>query len=148
MSNTRFHLEIILVIVVICGLILSACAPAVPSIEDSLIAPYQGELERQQLIAQAVALNYDELKTAVTDPVSGESLRSEVFGVYPARPSDLSQGSAACEGRDCYRVDVYNYASNSTISAVVNIQGREVVEFVALESVQPEVPSEYLVTIL
>lgn len=140
MSNTRFHLGLIVVIVVVCGFVLASCAPAVPPLDDSLVKPYQGELERQQQIAQAVALNYDELKTAVIDPVSGESLRSEVFGVYPARPSDLSQGSTACEGRDCYRVDVYNYASNSTISTVVNLQGREVVEFVALESVQPEVP--------
>jgi hypothetical protein len=124
----------------VCGLIFAACAPTVPSLDDSLVKPYQGELDRRQQIAQAVALSYDELKTAVVDPVSGEVLRSEVFGVYPARPSDLSQDGTRCEGNDCFRVDVYNYAANTTISIIINTKDREVLQFVALESVQPEVP--------
>ena len=140
MTYTRFQLTLFITMVVVCGLILAACAPAVPPLDDSLVKPYFGELDRQQQIAQAVALSYEELKTVVVDPVSGETLRSEVFGVYPARPSDLSQSSSGCDGKNCYRVDVYNYATNTTISIVINVKDREVVEFVALESVQPEVP--------
>ena len=125
MTNARFHLGLFVAIIFACGLILAACAPAAPEIDDSLVRPYSGELDRQQQTAQAVALNYNDLKTAVVDPISGEVLRSEVFGVYPARPSDLSQGSTACEEKDCYRVDVYNYATNTTISIVVNVKNRE-----------------------
>ena len=139
MIITRFHLERIVVIAIICALVIAACAPAI-KIDDSLVKPYSGELDRQQQTAEALALNYPELKTAVVDPATGETLRSEVFGVYPARPSDLSQGSADCQGKDCYRVDVYNYATNTTISIIVNVKQREVVQYVALESVQPEVP--------
>ncbi len=140
MAITRFHLEGFVVTAILCGLVLAACVPAVAPVDDSLVKPYSGELDRRQQTAQAVALNYPELKTAVVDPASGEVLRSEVFGVYPARPSDLSQNQATCPGKDCYRVDVYNYATNTTISIIVNVKERMVVQFVALESVQPEVP--------
>jgi hypothetical protein len=140
MNNARFSLGLFVILVLVCGLILSACAPKIPSIDESLVKLYQGDLDRQQQIAQAVALNYENLREAVIDQESGELLRSEVFGVYPARPSDLSQDNTACNGKDCYRVDVYNYASNTTISIVVNVRDQEVVEFVALESVQPDIP--------
>ena len=99
MTNTRFHLALLIAIMFACGLILAACAPAVPPLDDSLVKPYSGELDRQQQTAQAVALNYEELKTAVVDPVSGETLRSEVFGVYPARPSDLIPGQHCLRGK-------------------------------------------------
>lgn len=140
MVITKFRLERIFTIVILCGLILTACALARPSIENSPVKPYTGDLDRQQQTAQALALNYPDLKSAVTDPTSGETLRSEVFGVYPARPSDLSQNPSACPGKDCYRVDVYNYATNTTISIIVNVKERKIVQFVALESVQPEIP--------
>jgi hypothetical protein len=140
MIITRFHLQEFAVIAIMCGLILAACAPAVPAVDDSLVKPYEGELGKQQQIAQVIALNDPELKTAVVDPASGEALRSEVFGVYAARPSDLSQEKTACQGKDCYRVDVYNYATNTTLSIVVDVKKRAVVQFVALDSVQPEVP--------
>jgi hypothetical protein len=121
-------------------LILGACAPSLPSLEDSPVKPYSGELDPAQRTAQALALTYEDLQPDITDPASGEPLRSEVFGVYPARPGDLSQGNTACTGQDCYRVDIYNYATNTTISIIVNVKERKVVQSIALESVQPEVP--------
>ena len=108
MANKRFSPG--LFVAIIFGMLLSACAPAVPPLDDSLVKPYSDELDKQQQIAQAVALNDPELREAVVDPASSEALRSEVFGVYPARPSDLSQGNTGCEGKDCYRVDVRNRA--------------------------------------
>ena len=86
MVITRFHLQGFLIVTVICGLALAACAPALPAIDDSLVKPYVGELDKQQQIAQAIALNDPELKTSVVDPASGETLRSEVFGIYAACP--------------------------------------------------------------
>ena len=141
MNLIRNNLIVYSVISIFCGLIIAACAPAV-ALDDSLVKPYSGSLNREQQAAQAVALSFDKLKTAVVDPATGERLRSEVFGVYPARPSDLSResDSDACLKKECYRVDVYNYATNTTISIVVNVKQRKVVQFVALESVQPDIP--------
>lgn len=141
MSTMGFRQKLGVIITITFALSIAACAPEV-SLNDSLVKPYSGELNQEQQTAQTVALSYDELKTVVVDPTSGKTLRSEVFGIYPARQSDLSQGSdrVACPGKECYRVDVYNYATNTTISIIVNVTKSKVVEFVALESVQPEVP--------
>ena len=140
MTVMKVHVRKILTIMTLLVVSLAACAPAAIPIDNSLVKPYSGDLDRHQQTAEALALNYEDLKAAVVDPVSGETLRSEVFGVYPARPSDLSQDKTACQGKDCYRVDVYNYATNTTISIIVNVKERKVVQFVALESVQPDIP--------
>lgn len=100
---------------------------------------YGGELTLEQQIAQQTAVQAPQLQEAILDDVSKVTLRSEVFGVYPARESDL-QGDTVCPAETCYRVDVYNYAKNATYSLIVDTATTAVVQFTALPNVQPEIP--------
>lgn len=71
----------------------------------------------------------------------GVPLRSEVFGVVPARASDLTPQSASC-GDGCYKVVIYNYAYNRTVVALVEPGVQRVVDVQQLDDVQPDVPAD------
>jgi hypothetical protein len=77
------------------------------------------------------------LAELVTD--GGEPLRSEVFGVYPLGPADITEATAACRDRACYRVEIYNFAANSTVLAVVDTAAAAIVAVERLDNTQPTV---------
>jgi hypothetical protein len=70
---------------------------------------------------------------------SGEPLWSEVFGVYPLGPADITEATVACRDRQCYRVEIYNFAANSTVLAVVDAAAERVVAVEKLDNTQPTV---------
>jgi hypothetical protein len=60
--------------------------------------------------------------------------------VYPARESDITEENAACLESVCYRVDVFNFATNATYSVLVDIPARQVVGVDTLRGSSPELP--------
>jgi len=66
----------------------------------------------------------------------GEPLRTEIFGVYPARPGDVPGGQAA----GYYRVELYNYALNLTTVAIVAPSNRSVSSVAEYAGTQPDIP--------
>ena len=99
------------------------------------------DLSDEQAAAQRVALADGQFLRWAVDDVTGERLRSEIFGVEPLRPSDLSEATAACAERACYRVILYNYALNITSTAVVDLENATVLEVAHLQDGQPELTS-------
>ncbi len=137
-----FHLNLLTIIFGMGTLVLSSCQTTSESNLEPLPphpTPYQGELTVDEQRAQRIALTAADLQTAIVDTTTGEPLRSEVFGVYPARESDFS-GGQSCPSAACYRVDVYNYALNTTYSLIVDLKQQQTLQFTSLLGVQPEIP--------
>ena len=113
---------------------------------SSNITPLPGEIELDstQRMAQALAVNSERLQNLALDPISSAPYRVEVFGVYPARASDITDESAVCSDAVCYRVDIYNFATNATYSILVDIPARQVVDVATLRGSSPELP-EHLI---
>lgn len=67
--------------------------------------------------------------------------RTEIFGIYPVRESDLTERAAALE--DCFRIEWYNYARNTAYSVIADIRNQRLFGFGELMQAQPDIP-EYL----
>jgi hypothetical protein len=99
-------------------------------------------LDDQQRAAQDIALQTPAFTQLTRDPRSGAPLRSEIFGVYPLRASDITDATASCRQATCYRVELYNYALNSTTTAVVDMGLRQTISVSNVQDTQPDIPPE------
>jgi hypothetical protein len=97
------------------------------------------DLDGGRAQAQAIATSHAALRSFVLDPRSGEPLRVEVFGVYPARASDLPAGES-CGEAGCYRVDIYNFARNETYSIITDPARAAVVSDAVQPGAQADLP--------
>lgn len=118
----------------------SAAVNAPTRSPDARFTPLAKTLDKNQQIAETVVLNNPELQRLSFDPVHNTVLRTEVFGVYPARESDLTSESQACLATTCYRVDLYNWATNTTYSVLVDVVDQRVVNVDSMVNVSPELP--------
>lgn len=100
-------------------------------------------LSANQSLAQLIALNDRAFTQFLTDTVSKQPYRNEIFGVYPARQSDMGAVKTAYQLASCFRVEMYNYALNKTSVALVDIQEQQVLQRYHLENAQPDI-SPYL----
>jgi hypothetical protein len=99
-------------------------------------------LDAEQLAAQEIALQTPAFVQPTRDPRSSAPLRSEIFGVYPLRASDITATTESCRQSRCYRVEMYNYALNLTTTAVVDVQRKQTVMVANLQDTQPDVPPQ------
>jgi hypothetical protein len=86
--------------------------------------------------AQDLALADRQVQPALRAP-NGEPLRNEVFQSRPAGAGDLPPGVACAH---CYRVEIYQYAINSTLIILVDLDSGRVVSAQSTPNSQPEVP--------
>lgn len=98
------------------------------------------DLEPDQSLAQTLAAADLRFQANVFSP-EGEPLRNEIFGIYPARQSDLTGSTMRCAVAHCYRVEMYNYAINLATIAMVNIDDRVVLTVDQLAEAQPDIPA-------
>lgn len=109
---------------------------------DQPILTLQSGLDEKQQRAQALAIADPQFQSFARDLQSGRPVRSEVMMVRPALPADLTEGSVAlCPHDDCYRVEMYNYVTNATVVALVNLKQNAVVDMAFYPDTQPELPS-------
>ncbi len=121
-------------------------APTISPSSNITPLPVEQDLDSNQKMAQALAVNSQRLQNLALDPISSAPYRVEVFGVYPARESDITTESAACLDTVCYRVDVFNFATNATYSVLVDIPARQVVGVDTLRGSSPEIPKHLVET--
>jgi len=100
-------------------------------------------LDPNQSAAQLIALNDSVFTQFLKDPFSKQPLRNEVFGVYPARQSDMGAVKSPYNLSSCFRVEMYNYALNNTSIALVDVQQQKVLHSYYLGNSQPDI-SAYL----
>jgi hypothetical protein len=97
-------------------------------------------LNQDQLLAQIIALNDSVFTQFLFDPVSKLPLRNEIFGIYPARQSDLTAIKADYNLASVYRVEMYNYALNKTTVALADIRRQKVLNSYYSDQSQPDIP--------
>ena len=96
-------------------------------------------LTAEMQMAQTTAINDMRLQPFLYSD-TGEPLRTEVFGIYPLRDSDMSSFTTSCAEQSCYRVELYNFALNLTIVAKVNATTSTLLEISTLTNAQPDIP--------
>lgn len=104
------------------------------------VLPCPDSLSAAQAFAQGVALADSNFVRFVKDS-SGNPLRSEVFGVYPAKPSDMPSeriGNTAL--KNMFKVEMYNYAKNISTVSVVNVATGQVIQTNYIRESQPSIP--------
>jgi Copper amine oxidase, enzyme domain len=97
-------------------------------------------LDQNQLLAQIIALNDSAFTQFLKDPFSHQSYRNEIFGIYPARQSDLTNIKMPFNLASCYRIEMYNYALNNTSIALVDVQQQKTLSSYYLSNTQPDIP--------
>jgi hypothetical protein len=96
-------------------------------------------LDQVRSLAEQIAIRDPRFQEDLFSP-QGEPLRNEIFGVYPARDSDLTEATMRCAVSRCYRVEMYNYAYNLTTIAFVDVDNRLLVAVNKLPDAQPDIP--------
>ncbi len=97
-------------------------------------------LTEEQKIAQELAIRDERFRQYILDD-RGRPLRNEIFQIYPARESDLTEQTQSCRASACYRVEMYNYAYNLTMLAIVDVRGKSVLAVGSLAQTQPDIPA-------
>jgi hypothetical protein len=97
-------------------------------------------LDEAQQQAQQIAVNDSRLQQYTRDRLTGAPLRSEIFGVYPLRDSDVVPETSACSEHPCYRVEIYNFAQNFYLAAVVDMETHAVIDVLGYQNTQPDIP--------
>ena len=101
---------------------------------------YRDSLNAQQQLAQAIALFDTVFTQSVREKGSNRPYRCEIFGIYPARASDMEYIKAPYQLSNCYRVELYNYGLNSTAIAIADIQQQKVLANAFQAQTQPDIP--------
>jgi hypothetical protein len=70
----------------------------------------------------------------------GAPLRNEIFQILPARDSDITAQTSACKAGKCYRVEMYNFATNLTSVAIVDAVNRAALSVNHFPGIQPDIP--------
>jgi len=124
---------------------VSPAVIVIPTINpQNHIGLLEEDMDEKQQLSQNLAVNDPLLQKLTTDPQTGTSLRASVFGAYPARESDITSESEACRNHSCYRVDIYNWATNTTYVVMVDIQTQTVINVDAMPATSPELPPRLL----
>lgn len=97
-------------------------------------APLTQELTPAQALAQDLALS----DTRVQGYTLGQ--RAEVMGVQPVG-MHFTAAAAACATANCQQVNIYNYANNATVTVLVNVDSREVLDVLYQPNMQVGVNS-------
>ncbi len=97
-------------------------------------------LNSNQKLAQIIALHDSVFTRSIRDIGTNAPFRTEIFGVYPARESDLSGVKEKVNMADCYRVEMYNYPLNLTTIALADIKQQKVIATFTQQQTQPEIP--------
>jgi hypothetical protein len=99
-------------------------------------------LDQNQSLAQIIALNDSAFIQFLIDSLSHEPYRNEIFGIYPARQSDMTSVKVPFNLSSCYRVEMYNYALNNTSIALVDVQQQKTLNSYHLSNTQPDIPND------
>lgn len=100
----------------------------------------------KEAIAQDLVLANRAIRQSSYSPELGKPLRTEVMSIKPALPGDIVGTKGACDAAQCYRVNLYNFYFNSSISVLVDVVNKKLVATGSMAETQPEL-SERLSTL-
>lgn len=97
-------------------------------------------LDEAQTAAQNLAIRDERFQRETRDAKTNEPLLNEIFGVYPLRESDFTPLTQPCRQSQCFRVEMYNFASNLTTNAIVDATAQKVLVVTRVPQSQPDIP--------
>jgi hypothetical protein len=116
------------------ALVLAHQAALVANALAALPLPLSGEPAR----AQALALAHPPLAAQLY--LGQQKLRAEVLSVARWRESDLTPELSACQKNSCYRVEIYDFARNTTLLGTVDLTAASVLSWRADAGRQGDIP--------
>ncbi len=96
--------------------------------------------DQEAVLAQDLVVNDPRMQEYYFEKGTDKPMLSEVFSVSPMRPSDQAKGGATCQGKGCYRVEIYHYSTNSMIMALVNTEQKKLMDLSFYRGFQPDLP--------
>ncbi len=124
---------------------LAAAAKVLPevlayqkSLRDNVLPALPLTLSGEAAAAQQMALTHPPLAAQLQ--LQGNKLRAEVMAVYPLRISDVVADIENCRNNRCYRVEVYDFARNTTLIGTADLTVGKILSWRADVGRQAEVP--------
>lgn len=105
-----------------------------------ILAMPDSVLNTTEQLAQKITLQDKRLLQFLFDPQSKKPTRNEVFAIYPARQSDLPKGMPFVPN-NFYIVEIYNFAANFTLIALVDMPANKVMDIGTIPQTQPNIPT-------
>ncbi len=98
------------------------------------------ELEsRFHKIAQRLAINDKRFIKNIFDQDSGKALHNAIMRVFRLTSSDRKNLNFSCSLDECFRVDMYNFYTNTTVSAIVDTEKMKVLEVNEYKDMQSDI---------
>lgn len=122
-------------------------APAAKAYQEAVKAALQKPIpvlalddlsDDKAIEAQSLFINDERLRPVLFHKSSNEPLRAEVMSVKPAAPGDRVGAASICKLDQCYRIDIYNFFHNITITGIIDVVNREVILVNTLAETQPD----------
>lgn len=98
-------------------------------------------VDDKQIFAQYIAVQNPAFTQHIRS-ADNEPLLNEVFGVYPARQSDLPQGTQ--NYGNLYRVEMYNFGLNMTTIALADVNTASIIGVNHFSQMQPDPPPQLI----
>ncbi len=95
-------------------------------------------LSKEASLAQTIFLTDKKFTSQIKNKKSSQAIRTEVMSVKLAQPGDLLGLEGKCPSGQCYRVNSYNFYFNVTLSAIVNVSTRKIVNLSTMPESQPD----------
>jgi len=95
------------------------------------------DADQEQSLAEQIALKDTSFCRNLFDSKTKRALRNEIFNVYQARPQEIPGNDNSMK---IYKVEMYNYALNSTATAFVDITSQKVLNVNTAAQSQPDIP--------
>ena len=100
----------------------------------------QDSLDNKQQLAQLIALSDPGFTQYTRNPNNQLPFRNEVFGIYPARQSDIATFKEPVQLEDLYKVEMYNYGLNLSSFAIIDIKKKQLLVQSHQPQSQPDIP--------
>jgi hypothetical protein len=89
--------------------------------------------------AQALALSHAPIIEQLRGR-DGQKMRAEVMAVYKLRESDFVEEAQVCKTARCYRLEVYDFARNTLLLGLANLDAKAMISWRAENGRKPEIP--------
>ncbi len=124
---------------------LATPTPALPEVLayqkllfDNALPALPLTLSGEAATAQQLALAHPPLAAQLQ--MQGTKLRAEVMAVYPLRITDVTADIESCRNNRCFRVEVYDFARNTTLIGTADLTRSKIISWRADAGRQAEVP--------
>jgi hypothetical protein len=98
-------------------------------------------LNTDQQLAQIIALSDPTFIQYVKNEMN-VPFRNEIFGIYPARESDFTEGNKPANIKNVLRVEMYNYGLNLSSIALIDIKQGKALAVNHIPQTQPDIPAD------